>query len=489
MRASVLLLLLPLVAVVRGKGVPFILDTDMGGGGCTDVDDVGAVCITNALADNGDLDLLAVVISTSPDKCPGAASVLNTYYGRPDVPIGAYKGSDLQPSNPHSYVDDIVDNWPSPIKHRSEVPSSVEVYRKVLAAQADHSVVVVTVGLLTCLAALFRSGGDKYSPLSGYDLFGQKVKVLGVMGGTYPNSGGGAECNFCGGGGQDHATGSAASAYVVSHLPPGVRVMFSGFNVGVNVYSGAALTSCAPAGNPCRQAYIDFNGPNGNRNSWDPLTVVAAVRGAQSMSCHEAGQGGKCEVDSGSGGNWWVDGSASNQTYLKLDDAGAAGSALDQLLCQPPAHPPAPTPPPTPVPVPGMCALATGAPMDGAGPAMTGYGGGDYTMAWDGEVRTFYDYSGCCGGWTQASLPGASTVARIEYYPRSGYLERYHGGRFVGISTTGGEVELATIGNNPTEIGWSALSVSASQAVTAVKYYAPDNAYGNIAEIRVYTAC
>lgn len=46
--------------------------------------------IANALADNGEAELLAIVQNTAPIECAGAISVLNHYYGRDDVPIGAY---------------------------------------------------------------------------------------------------------------------------------------------------------------------------------------------------------------------------------------------------------------------------------------------------------------------------------------------------------------------------------------------------------------
>ena len=46
--------------------IRFILDTDMGGGACRDVDDVVALCISHALMDNGEAELLAVVQDTAP---------------------------------------------------------------------------------------------------------------------------------------------------------------------------------------------------------------------------------------------------------------------------------------------------------------------------------------------------------------------------------------------------------------------------------------
>ena len=47
--------------------------------------------------------------------------------------------------------------------------------------------------------------------------------------------------------------------------------------------SGGALTSCSAEGNPCRRAYIDYCGHGVNRPSWDPLTLIAAVRGAEGV--------------------------------------------------------------------------------------------------------------------------------------------------------------------------------------------------------------
>ena len=91
-----------------------------------DVDDVAAVCAANALADNGEADLIAVIQNSSPKGGAGVASVLNTFYGRDNVPIGAYKGTDLSPDAPFlPYVTDLIEDWPSPIKNSSQVPSGV----------------------------------------------------------------------------------------------------------------------------------------------------------------------------------------------------------------------------------------------------------------------------------------------------------------------------------------------------------------------------
>ena len=41
-------------------------------------------------------------------------------------------------------------------------------------------------------------------------------------------------------------------------------------------------------------------------------------------------------VDPNTGGNTWVPGPKTNQTYLVLHDPEAAGEAIDALLCQAP---------------------------------------------------------------------------------------------------------------------------------------------------------
>ena len=42
---SLAVLIVSLLGVVSPAAVPLILDTDMGGGGCRDVDDVAALCM------------------------------------------------------------------------------------------------------------------------------------------------------------------------------------------------------------------------------------------------------------------------------------------------------------------------------------------------------------------------------------------------------------------------------------------------------------
>merc|ERR1712018_895569 len=99
----------------------------------------------------------------------------------------------------------------------------------------DHSIVVVSIGFLQNLAQLLQSPADDISSLSGYDLVNSKVNSVVIMGGIYPQSFMFSAYNFnCGLGTLGNSlecTGSARSA--VENMPPGVKMVFSGFEVGV----------------------------------------------------------------------------------------------------------------------------------------------------------------------------------------------------------------------------------------------------------------
>jgi hypothetical protein len=356
--------------------VKLIIDTDIGGGGCNDVDDVVAVCIGHALEQRGEAELLAIVQNTAPLQCAGVISVLNHFYGKDDLPIGAYNistpGATLEQEDPLPYVPLLANGWPSKIKNTTQVPSAVSVYRKVLASQSDQSVTISSIGIHTNLAALLKSKPDEYSPLDGSELVRQKVKLLAVMGGKYGgmhgSHAGGPACNLCGGCGfaarsynvHNHLTASAASSYVADHWPSESKLIWSGFEVGVSIQSGgsgfqrcAVAAACKQSQNssqcdPCAAAMINYEGgPDKSRFSWDPLTTLVAVRGAAGGSTYEChgckGAKGCCDgrnvIDPLTGNNTWTLGPRSNQTFLVLPDAAAAdaaGAAIDELLCQPP---------------------------------------------------------------------------------------------------------------------------------------------------------
>ena len=165
-----LLLIFSLLFTLSSSIVNLILDTDM----AFDVDDVGAVCAAHAMADKGEVEIIAIVHDAGYPRGIGAVSVLNHYYGRDQIPLGAFKGR-FGAESSGVYIDDLVDNWESPVKHYDQVKEAVEVLREALAAAEDQSVVISSVGFLTNIADLLSSPGDIISTKTGYELVRDKV--------------------------------------------------------------------------------------------------------------------------------------------------------------------------------------------------------------------------------------------------------------------------------------------------------------------------
>ena len=65
-----------------------IIDTDMS----IDVDDVGMLCAAHALVDLGEARILAVLHDSGATHGIGAVSVINRYFGRDGIALGAYTG-------------------------------------------------------------------------------------------------------------------------------------------------------------------------------------------------------------------------------------------------------------------------------------------------------------------------------------------------------------------------------------------------------------
>ena len=134
--------------------VKLILDTDMGGGPCKDVDDVGTLCMLNALQDRGEVELQAIMLDTRSSAGAGAISVLQHWYGRDGIPIGVVDPD--APSNiySHSYVYQLRNDWEAPIRSSAGLPRAVDLYRRILGAADDKSIAISSVGVLTNLEHL-----------------------------------------------------------------------------------------------------------------------------------------------------------------------------------------------------------------------------------------------------------------------------------------------------------------------------------------------
>jgi hypothetical protein len=299
--------------------VKIIFDTDMSG----DCDDVGALAVLNKLADQGKAELLACVANGhDQDKAVAAAvSVINTYYGRPEVPIGTYQGGGYNATQ-SKYTAKLRDEFPHSAKPDDRELKAVDVYRRALADAPDGSIVIVSIGFLINLRELLESRPDTINPLPGMDLVKQKVKKLVVMGGAFPQ--GGPECNFSSGG------GALDTRYVAEHWP--TPILFTGFEIGQGIITGKGLVT-APATNPVRRAYELYTSFHG-RESWDLTAVLAAVE--DPALYWKVSDDGYCEVFP-DGKNQWHSTPHRGHAYL-IENVSPVEIAqvLDDLLELPP---------------------------------------------------------------------------------------------------------------------------------------------------------
>lgn len=295
--------------------VPIIFDSDVD----QDCDDIGALFMLHGAVERGEAKLLATVGCTSSDAIAPCLDAINTWFGRPEISVGTLRDKGLL--DHQGFAVEIAKRYPKKFASGKDYPDAVKLYRKVLANQPDNSVVVLAVGPLRNLANLLRSPPDELSQLDGAELVAKKVKRLDVMGGIYPpSSSKEAEWNFK----QD--PGSAA--LVCSAWP--TPILFNGEGGSTN--SGRRVTYEMPEHNPLTMAYRLYPGVGfaGDRLSWDPISVLVAVRGAEPW--YETIAGGKNVTDPSTGFNVWRSVADGQHAYLVLKSSkGQVEQALEDM--------------------------------------------------------------------------------------------------------------------------------------------------------------
>jgi len=302
--------------------VKIIFDGDLD----SDCDDLGALAVLHALADLGEAEILAVVTTTDDAWTPRCADAVNTYYGRPDIPIGVLDPKRGARGGRSRYARAVAQACRHDLRAYEAAEDCVGLYRRTLASQPDRSVVIVTVGHLTSLARLMKSGPDKHSPLSGIDLVTKKVRLWSCMGGRYPK---GKEPNF-------YRPDPASTVHAVGRWPAKVEVVFSGAEIGKPIKTGARLRETPPE-NPVRIGYEQyFRAPGRSRSSWDQTAVLYAVRGRRDY--WDAETTGYCHV-SPDGSNEWRPSPDKAHAYLKPKmPVKKLAAIIEDLMIRPPTR-------------------------------------------------------------------------------------------------------------------------------------------------------
>ena len=325
--------------------VKIIFDTDMIG----DYDDVGAMAVLHKLADAGECEILATVSSTHSNASAGTVELINRWYGRPDIPVGAVKGEGVgggsEKHRSHIKYERLLAKYPGRWRHRNanDAPDANDVYRQVLAAQPDGSVTICTVGFLTNLKRLLQTPPDAHSPLDGHALVKRKVKAWYAMGWKIPQ---GRECNI--------QNDPASARYVLENWP--TPIVIDDFNYSQYIYAGRKVAALPDNGNPIRDIFAWCVPPaekcpaaaeiiptgkfkdnvKEGHNCFDQSCVLAAVRGVGSFFDVEKG---RMAMVGDKGDNVWTP--DPNGPHVRMVDKWPReriAALIDDLMAAPPAN-------------------------------------------------------------------------------------------------------------------------------------------------------
>jgi len=262
-----------------------ILDTDIG----SSTDDLFAMEMLYRYEEHRRCRILGMVVDREGEQNAVFTDVMNTYFGHGDVPIGLVRDGIDSPKVwiDYAHVADIKDTNGLPMFKRSvadysTLPDGWQLYRKLLAAQPDHSVSIVCTGFVTCLAQLLQSEGDEYSLLNGVELVRKKVKCIYLQGGVFGEA---EEPDF------NFAQGANFAQEFFSLWPTDVDMVFSPMETGQTVeYTPEQVISDISwtDAHPIKQVYMNCNCNTGQR-MWDVMPTVQAVEGDELFTLSEHG--------------------------------------------------------------------------------------------------------------------------------------------------------------------------------------------------------
>lgn len=314
--------------------VKIIFDTDMG----SDCDDVGALALLHHYTRTGRAEIIGCMYSSG--KVPYGAAVIEAihiYYGRPDIPIGAYHGDDLGDPIDKMTAEKLARDtaaYGHQIIHNRDAPEMTRLCRQLLAEQPDQSVTYLTVGHTKGLYDLLVSGPDDHSPLSGAELVQKKVArwvALGALGADNEEQQYRKDWNF-------FFNGTAPyTQYLVENFPSPIYYI----DAGHDVLTGKSLAR-TPPGNIVRTAYRDWlwqvqkkTIPD-QRPSWDLAATYFAVEGTGQFL--EEAESGRLEFNAELGCRWLRESGSDRQTYIrqKTGISEAFSDYLNQLMAKAP---------------------------------------------------------------------------------------------------------------------------------------------------------
>ena len=313
------------------RPVKLIFDTDMG----NDIDDALALGVIHALQSRGECDLLAVTLSKDNDLAAPFVDLVNTFYGRGNIPLGVVRNGKT-PENSRYLTDTVraTDNgqprYPHKLTSGKDAPEAVGLLRKTLVAQPDRSVSLVVVGFSTNILRLLDSPADESSPLTGKELVTRKVRLLSMMAGMFSEKNRIKEYNVF--------IDSPTAQRVFTEWP--TPLVTSGFEIGVAIkYPASSIERDFGyvKHHPLKQAYELYQKMPYDRETWDLTAVLYAVR--PDHGYFGLSPAGRIRVDAQDITQFdVVEGGRQHYLTVTAEQIARVREALVQLTSQPPSN-------------------------------------------------------------------------------------------------------------------------------------------------------
>ena len=298
--------------------VNVLLDLNIDG----DCTNLGALSVLHVYANQGKARILATTACFNSPLATGCIKAINTYYGRPDLPVGILHRQNE--THPTPFMKPVNETFRPEHPDGEEAPDSVTVMRRALAEEPDGSVTFVVVGCLASAAALLQSGPDDISPLSGQELCDRKIKRLVAMAGEFPTF----NETF---GENNIVVQIPAAQYVTAHFTG--ELVLSGYEIGIRTRSLKEFRLHGSDDHPLKMMYVinDGEGFTEGNPSWDHTAVMEAVEPGKYFDLHKPG---RIEVTEKEGLTVWHEEEGGKQTYLmpKLPFDEVAGVINDMIF-------------------------------------------------------------------------------------------------------------------------------------------------------------
>lgn len=307
-----------------------ILDTDIG----CDCDDTAAMAVLHELANEGKCEILAVTHCCKGPYYAGCIDAINRYYGREDIPVGAFPEDSKAPEGRDVYAGYAVKAFPNRFANGETCPHTVDVLRKTLIQAGDGEVTIAVIGSLYSLYKLLMSGPDEISELSGKELIEKKVARTVVMAGRFhehwprelmhheyvPE----VEYNI---------SLSVDEARIVCDQWPG-ELVFLSWEIGREIITCKGLQEYGDPRNPVSGCYKRWheaaNSKGTGRESWDPATVLYAV--CPDMGIWKPRGWGRISVDEKGITVWNPEDGGKHAFLVQNASVEEAREAIDEIL-------------------------------------------------------------------------------------------------------------------------------------------------------------